>query len=104
MRPSFQSKIFQIVKKIPKGKVFTYKEVARRARRPKAYRAVGNILNKNTEPDEIPCYKVVRSDGRLAKGYKFGGPAAQKCRLVADGVRFTPSGKIKNFKITFQHS
>ncbi len=51
-------------------------------------RNVGWILRQNDKPDEIPCYKVVRSDGRLAKGYKFGGMAAQKKRLMAEGFKF----------------
>lgn len=67
---TFQEKIYSIVKKIPKGKVLTYKEVARRAGRPLAFRAVGNILNKNYDPS-IPCHRVIRSDGKLG-GYNRG--------------------------------
>lgn len=58
---NLSEKVYRVVRKIPKGKVLTYKEVARRAGRPNAYRAVGNILNKNYDP-EIPCHRVVRSD------------------------------------------
>ena len=60
-RLSFKDKIYQIVKKIPRGEVFSYKEVARRACRPKGWRVVGNILNKNRDP-KIPCHRVIRSD------------------------------------------
>lgn len=67
---SFTRKVYWIVKKIPKGKVLTYKEVARRAGKPKAYRAVGNILNKNYDP-RIPCHRVIRSDGKIG-GYNRG--------------------------------
>jgi O-6-methylguanine DNA methyltransferase len=67
---SFKEQIFQIVKKIPRGRVLTYKEVARRAGRPKAYRAVGNILNKNRDP-KIPCHRVIRSGGGIG-GYNRG--------------------------------
>ena len=56
--------------KIPKGKTLTYKEVGRRAGRPKAYRAVGNILSTNYDP-KIPCHRVVRSDGKPG-GYNRG--------------------------------
>ena len=59
-----------VVKNIPKGKVLTYKEVARRADRPGAYRAVGNILNKNNN-SRIPCHRVIRSDGQPG-GYNRG--------------------------------
>lgn len=63
-------KIYSIVKKIPKGSTLTYKEVAKLSGRPKAFRAVGNILNKNYNP-EIPCHRVVRSDGKTG-GYNRG--------------------------------
>jgi O-6-methylguanine DNA methyltransferase len=56
----------------------TYKEVAERAGRPGAYRAVGNILNKNYDP-EIPCHRVIRSDGQMG-GYNRG--TAQKIAIL----------------------
>lgn len=66
----FKKAVFTVVKAIPKGKTMTYKEVATAAGRPKAYRAVGNILNTNYNP-EIPCHRVVRSDGKTG-GYNRG--------------------------------
>ena len=66
----FTQKVHEVVMKIPKGKVLTYKEVAYRAGSPRAYRAVGNILNKNYDPN-IPCHRVVRSDGKSG-GYNRG--------------------------------
>ncbi len=74
----FKAKIYKIVSKIPKGKVLTYKEVARLAGRPKAYRAVGNILNKNHDP-AVFCHRVIRSDGKFG-GYNRG--AARKIELL----------------------
>lgn len=59
-----------MVSRIKKGKVLTYKQVAKLAGRPKAYRAVGNILNGNHDP-KIPCHRVIRSDGKLG-GYNRG--------------------------------
>lgn len=67
---SFQEKVYEIVKRIPRGEVLTYKKVAELAGRPKAFRAVGNILNKNYDP-KIPCHRVVRSDGGIG-GYNRG--------------------------------
>lgn len=67
---SFSEKVFSVAKTIPEGKTLTYKQVAQRAGRPKAYRAVGNILNKNYNP-EIPCHRVIRSDGKPG-GYNRG--------------------------------
>lgn len=66
----FKEKVLKIVTKIPKGKTLTYKKVAILADRPKAYRAVGNILNKNFNP-KIPCHRVIRSDGKTG-GYNRG--------------------------------
>ena len=66
----FSQKVYEIVKKIPKGKTLTYKEVAKLSGRPLAFRAVGNILNKNYDK-EIPCHRVIRSDGKMG-GYNRG--------------------------------
>ena len=75
---TFMDKIYAVVRKIPRGKVLTYKEVARRVGRPKAYRAVGNILNKNADR-QVPCHRVIRSDGTVG-GYRDGH--ASKVRIL----------------------
>jgi O-6-methylguanine DNA methyltransferase len=67
---TFTEKVYEIVRKIPKGKTLSYKEVAKRAGNIKALRAVGNILNKNHDP-KIPCHRVIRSDGTFG-GYNEG--------------------------------
>ncbi len=67
---SFTEKVYSVVAKIPKGQVLTYKQVAKKAGSPLAFRAVGNILNKNYNP-KIPCHRVVRSDGKIG-GYNRG--------------------------------
>ena len=67
---SFREKIYKVVKEIPRGGVLTYKQVARAAGYPRAFRAVGNALNKNTDL-KIPCHRVVKSDGRVG-GYRKG--------------------------------
>lgn len=76
----FTKTVYEIVKNIPKGKTMTYKEVAEAAGRPKAYRAVGNILNKNYDAS-IPCHRVTKSDGTLG-GYNRG--AKQKHQRLKD--------------------
>lgn len=85
---SFKQKVLAVVSKIPKGKTLTYKEVAKRAGNPRASRAVGTIMSKNYDP-EIPCHRVVRSDGRPG-GYNRG--AEMKIRILkAEGAKlFTP--------------
>jgi len=70
LRFSFTQKVYKVVKKIPKGSILTYKEVAKKAGKPLASRAVGNILNKNHDP-KIPCHRVIRSDGKIG-GYNRG--------------------------------
>ena len=67
---TFKEKVFEVVKKIPKGKTMTYKEVAKRTGSPNASRAVGSILKTNYDP-KIPCHRVIRSDG-LAGEYNRG--------------------------------
>lgn len=70
MMTKFRGKVYRIIKKIPRGEVMTYKEVARAIGRPRAYRAVGNALNKNTDL-AVPCHRVIRSDGKVG-GYRRG--------------------------------
>lgn len=70
MTTLFQKKVYSVVRKIPKGQVLTYKEVARLAGSPRAFRAVGNILNKNYD-NNIPCHRVVKSNGDTG-GYNRG--------------------------------
>lgn len=66
----FAKAVYDVVRRIPKGQTRTYKQVAAAAGRPGAYRAVGNILNKNYDP-AIPCHRVIHSDGS-AGGYNRG--------------------------------
>ena len=68
--PTFKQKVLQVVSKIPKGKTLSYQEVAKRAGSPKAYRAVGNIMNKNRDKN-VPCHRVIKSDGSVG-GYFYG--------------------------------
>lgn len=67
---SFTQRVFEVVRQIPKGETLSYKQVAKRAGSPRAYRAVGNILNTNHNPD-IPCHRVVRTNG-IPGGYNRG--------------------------------
>ncbi len=84
----FQEKIFKIVKKIPKGKILTYKEVAKLAGSPRAWRAVGNILNKNRNPN-VFCHRVIRSDGKIG-GYAKGSKLKEEI-LKKEGVKIIAS-------------
>lgn len=79
-------RIYEAVKKIPKGYVATYGQVAEMAGNKKMSRAVGNALHHNPDPDGIPCYRVVNSKGELSGEFAFGGSGAQEKLLVADGI------------------
>ena len=81
---TFADKVRDIVRKIPKGKSMTYKEVAARAGNPKAARAVGAIMRTNYDKT-IPCHRVVRSDGTFGN-YNRGGTVAKRNLLVSEGA------------------
>ena len=77
----FQIKVWNAISKIPKGRVKTYKELARSIRKPKASRAVANACGKNPFPIKIPCHRVIRSDGKLG-GYSGKGGIKTKRKLL----------------------
>lgn len=79
-------RIYEAVKRIPKGRVATYGQVAELAGDRNMARAVGNALHRNPNPDMIPCYRVVNAKGELAGAFAFGGEAAQAELLEADGI------------------
>ena len=80
----FQKRVYEAVKRIPRGEVRTYKQIAQAIGCPKAYRAVGNALNKNPDLKTIPCHRVVRSDGKIG-GYRFGS-SKKKTLLLREGA------------------
>lgn len=84
MLQKIQKKLYNLLRRIPKGKVVTYQSLAQAMGRPGAWRWVGNLLAQNQEPRRYPCYKVVRSDGRLG-GYS-GGSRLKKKLLEREGV------------------
>ena len=79
-------RIYEAVKKIPKGKVATYGQIAELAGDKRMARAVGNALHKNPDPDNIPCFRVVNAKGELAGEFAFGGAGEQAKLLEADGI------------------
>ena len=77
----FQLKVWNYLKKIPRGKVKTYTDVAKAIGKPLAVRAVANAIGKNPYPPKIPCHRVIRSDGSLG-GYSGKGGISQKRYLL----------------------
>lgn len=79
-------RIYEAVKRIPKGRVATYGQVAELAGDKNMARAVGNALHRNPDPENIPCYRVVNAKGELAGAFAFGGEDVQAKLLEADGI------------------
>ena len=82
-------RIYEAVKKIPKGHVATYGQIAALAGDKKMARAVGNALHNNPDPEHGPCFRVVNSKGELSGEFAFGGAGAQERLLMEDGVEVT---------------
>lgn len=94
-------KIYNIVRFIPTGKVLTYKAIAYYLRL-KDIRLIGYALHRNPDSDNIPCHRVVKSDGSLANGFAFGGPSIQKQLLQQEKVDFDHEGKINLSKFLWE--
>ena len=90
---NFFERVYDIVRKIPEGKVMTYGQIAD-AIGTKDSRRVGQALHANKDSLGIPCHRVVNKDGRLAPGYAFGGPDEQRMKLKAEGVIFTDDNHV----------
>ena len=79
----FQINVWEDIKKIPKGQTKTYKDIAVALKKPKSSRAVANACGKNPLLIEIPCHRVIRSDGKLG-GYSGKGGMKQKRKLLKE--------------------
>lgn len=87
-------KIYEVVKRIPKGKVATYGYVALLAGNPRWARVVGYALHNNPAPMVIPCHRVVNREGRVAEAFVFGGGNAQRELLEREGIVFREDGTV----------
>ncbi len=95
---TFRDRVYEITKKIPKGKVATYGQVAALAGSPKASRAVGMCMKTNPNAPIVPCHRVVAANGNLT-GYSAGeGISTKKAMLIAEGVQFNKD------KVDLSHS
>lgn len=87
-------RIYEVVKRIPKGKVATYGQVALLAGNPRWSRVVGYALHQNPAPGVIPCHRVVNREGRVAPAFAFGGSDVQRELLESEGVTFREDGTV----------
>ena len=90
----FFNKVYEAVKRVPRGKVTTYGDVARLCGNPRMARQVGWALHTNPQPGIIPCHRVVFSNGSVCTGFAFGGKEVQKAMLEDEGVEVSPDYKI----------
>lgn len=86
MQEGFFKQVYEIVKKVPEGKVVTYGQVAVMLGAPRMARQVGYALHVNPQPGVIPCHRVVNRFGGLAPAFAFGGAEVQAAMLEAEGV------------------
>lgn len=86
---SFKEQVYELVKKIPRGKVLTYGQIAQTLGRPRWSRQVGWALHQNEEGSGVPCHRVVNREGRLAPNFAFDGWKEQRRRLLEEGVEFS---------------
>lgn len=91
---SFNENCYALLKKVPKGRVTTYKELAQ-ALGTKAYRAVGNAMNKNPYSPQVPCHRVVNSDGKIG-GFAHG--TKRKIAILKKEGIVVENGKIVDFE------
>lgn len=85
-------KVYEIVARIPRGRVTTYGQIARMIGNPRLSRAVGYALNKS--PQGLPCHRVVNREGRLAAVFEHDGIHEQRILLEEEGVEFTSDGRV----------
>ena len=94
MNNNFFNRVYEVVKKVPSGKVITYGGVAHAIGAPRCSRQVGWALHCNPQPGIIPCHRVVFRDGSLTDGFAFGGRDVQKAMLAEEGVTFKEEYKV----------
>lgn len=82
----YREKVYELVRKIPKGKVTIYGMIARKLHM--SPRTVGTALHLNPYEEDVPCHRVVNREGRIAPGFAFGGIGAQRKLLEKEGVEF----------------
>ena len=92
---NFFAMVYEVVKRIPKGRVTTYGNIAKILGKPNMSRQVGWALHANPSPETIPCYRVVNRFGEVSKAFAFGGENAQRALLEQEGIIFDKKGRVK---------
>ena len=90
----FFEAIYALVKRIPRGKVVTYGQIARLLGAPRSARIVGWAMHGNPYGSRVPCQRVVQRNGSLSPNYCIGDPSRQRRQLEREGVQFLPDGRV----------
>jgi methylated-DNA-[protein]-cysteine S-methyltransferase len=96
---SFSDRVYDLLRKVPKGRVTTYKEIAQ-ALGSKAYRGVGQAMKRNPYAPDVPCHRVVAASGRIGgfRGKRSGAAIKEKIQMLRnEGIEFSGE-KVKNFE------
>ena len=99
---SFFERVYTEVRKIPKGKVAAYGQIAAASGSPRAARQVGWALHCNPYFGDVPCHRVVFKDGSLTKGFAFGGIENQAAMLKSEGVEVSADFKVDIKKFIYE--
>ena len=94
---TLELKVLKKLKTIPKGKVVTYKILAKICKIKNGARFVGNVMKKNPYPDKYPCYKVVKINGEVGAYSALNGATSKIRLLEKDGIRIK-NGVIVNLE------
>ena len=86
--PQFSARVYDLVARIPRGRVTTYGRIARAVGDPRAARMVGWALMHVADEQDLPCHRVVNRIGLLSGGWHFGHPDVMRGLLLAEGVPF----------------
>ncbi len=92
--PNTFERIYEVVRRIPRGRVATYGQIALMAGNPRWSQVVGYALHVNPDPEGIPCFRVVNRFGEVSSAFAFGGGNRQRELLEAEGVAFLPDGRV----------
>ena len=91
----FFAAVYEVVKKVPYGRVITYGKIAELLGNKRMSRQVGWALHANPSPETIPCYRVVNRFGEVSEAFAFGGGNRQRILLEAEGVIFDEKDRVK---------
>ncbi len=94
MPPSFFAQVYALVRRIPRGKVATYGQVARLLGAPRSARVVGWAMHGNPHGSRVPCHRVIQQGGSLSPNFSPAHPGLQRRLLEREDVRFCLDGRV----------